>query len=149
MGGLSKTASIYGRRELFFRFGTLRVIRGCCRNSSAANDEKRAYLVPALALASAAGAKGSETRMYPWLKLSSDMILASGEAQRVFALRLMKLSRGGPSAVREANQMVSEKLAASTEAAMTFAGGGSPQKVLRRYRTIMRANEKRLRGGKS
>jgi hypothetical protein len=87
--------------------------------------------------------------MFPWPKFSNDMILASGEAQRVIALRLMKLSRGGPAAIREANQMVSEKVAASVEAAMTLAGGSSPEKVLRRYRTIMRANEKRLRAAKS
>ncbi len=40
--------------------------------------------------------------------------------------------------------MVSEKLAASAEAAITLAGGGSAQTVLTRYRAIMRANEKRL-----
>jgi hypothetical protein len=82
--------------------------------------------------------------MFPWIKLQSDMLLAGGEAQRVIALRLMKLSRGGPAAVREANQMVAEKMAAHAQAALTLAVGGSPEKVLRRYRTIMRANEKRL-----
>jgi hypothetical protein len=40
--------------------------------------------------------------------------------------------------------MVTEKIAASAEAAATLATGGTPQAVLRRYRTIMRANTKRL-----
>jgi hypothetical protein len=79
--------------------------------------------------------------VFQWLKLSSDMVLAGREAQRVIALRLMKLSRGGPGAVQETRTMVSEKMIASLEAAATVAGGGSPEKVLRRYRTIMRANE--------
>jgi hypothetical protein len=40
--------------------------------------------------------------------------------------------------------MVVEKLAASAEAAVTLAGGGSAQTVISRYRAIMLANEKRL-----
>jgi hypothetical protein len=80
----------------------------------------------------------------PWWKLSTDLALAGFEAQRVIALRLMKLAAGGPAADREARKMVTEKIAASAEAAATLATGGSPQAVLRRYRTIMRANTKRL-----
>jgi hypothetical protein len=80
----------------------------------------------------------------PWWKYSRDLTLAGFEAQRVIALRLMKLAAGGPAADAEAHKMVAEKLAASAEAASTLATGGSPQKVLRRYRTIMRANEQRL-----
>jgi hypothetical protein len=62
----------------------------------------------------------------------------------VIALRLATLSAGGPKAEREARLMVVEKLAASAEAAVTLAGGGSPQAVITRYRAIMRSNEKRL-----
>lgn len=40
--------------------------------------------------------------------------------------------------------MMTEKAHASLEAATTLMTGGSPEKVLRRYRTIMRANKKRL-----
>jgi hypothetical protein len=80
----------------------------------------------------------------PWWRYSRDVALAGFEAQRVIALRLMKLSAGGPAANAEAQKMVSEKLAASVEAAATLAKGGSAEKVLKRYRTIMRANEKRL-----
>lgn len=79
-----------------------------------------------------------------WWKFSSDMAAATFEAQRVIALRLMKLAQGGPAAQQEAQKMVSEKIMASTEAAMALASGSSPEAVVRRYRTIMRANEKRL-----
>ncbi len=79
-----------------------------------------------------------------WWKLASDITMAGFDAQRVIALRLARLSGGGPKAEREARQMVMEKIAASTEAAVTLAAGGSPQAVVTRYRAIMRANEKRL-----
>jgi hypothetical protein len=83
-----------------------------------------------------------------WWKFSGDVAAAGFEAQRVIALRLMKLAQGGPAARKEAEKMVSEKMAASAEAAVTLAGGGSLEAVVRRYRTIMRANEKRLSGSK-
>jgi len=83
-----------------------------------------------------------------WWKFSSDVAAATFEAQRVIALRLMKLAGGGPAAQHEAQKMVSEKMVASVEAASTLAGGGSMETVVRRYRTIMRANEKRLSGRK-
>jgi len=79
-----------------------------------------------------------------WWKLSTDLALAAFEVQRVIALRLMKLAAGGPAADREARRMVAEKIAASAEAAATLAAGGSPEAVLRRTRTIMRANQRRL-----
>lgn len=79
-----------------------------------------------------------------WWKLSSDLFSANLEAQRVIALRLIKMSMGGVAAKKEAEKMVIEKMLASMEAATTLAVGGSPKKVLRRYRTIMRANNKRL-----
>ena len=79
-------------------------------------------------------------------KLFSDLTAANLEAQRVIALRLCKLSKGDAAASREAQMMVNEKLLASAEAAMTLASGGSVTTVLRRYRTIMRANGKRLSG---
>ena len=86
--------------------------------------------------------------MRHWWKLSTDLALAGFEAQRVIALRLAKLAAGGPAAEREARRMVTEKIAASAEAAVTIATGGSPETVLRRYRTIMRANNQRLSRGK-
>ena len=79
-----------------------------------------------------------------WWIFSSDIAEAAFEAQRVIALRLVKLAQGGPAAQQEAQRMVSEKVLASTEAVIALASGRSPESVVRRYRTIMRANEKRL-----
>ncbi len=79
-----------------------------------------------------------------WWKFPWYIAAANLEAQNVIALRLTKLAKGGPKAQKEAHRMVSEKVLASIEAATTLACGGSPEKVLRRYLTIMRANTKRL-----
>jgi hypothetical protein len=79
-----------------------------------------------------------------WWKLSHDLVAANLEAQRVIALRLARLAKGGPAARQEAKRMANEKMAASIEAGLTLASGGSPEKVLRRYRTLIRANAKRL-----
>jgi hypothetical protein len=45
--------------------------------------------------------------------------------------------------------MVTEKTAAFAEAAMTLAMGGSARKVVRRYRTHVKANARRLSRRKS
>jgi hypothetical protein len=81
-----------------------------------------------------------------WWKLSMNVAAAGLEAQQVVALRLAKLAKGGPAAEKEAHKMVTEKIAAHTEAALTLAMGGSPASVVRRYRSIVRANNKRLKG---
>jgi hypothetical protein len=83
-----------------------------------------------------------------WWKLSCDIAAANLQAQRVIALRLMKLAQGGPAAQKEAHMMVSEKLVASAEAATSLASGKSVESVVRRYSAIMSANEKRLSGRK-
>jgi hypothetical protein len=80
----------------------------------------------------------------PWMNLTCDMMLAQFEAQRVMGLRLAKLARGGAAADNESRLMVTEKLMAAAEAARALAVGKSPHSVVRRYRTIMRANAKRL-----
>lgn len=79
-----------------------------------------------------------------WWKFSADLVAAGFEAQRVITLRMLKLAEGGAGASAEAHKMVTEKIAASAEAALTLATGGSPQQVLRRTRSIMRANRRRL-----
>jgi hypothetical protein len=84
-----------------------------------------------------------------WWNLAWDVAAANVEAQRVITLRMMKLAKGGPEAQKEAHKMVKEKLVASMEAASTFASGGSPGTVVRRYRTIMRANARRLTRSKA
>ncbi|MBV9571916.1 MAG: hypothetical protein JO056_11815 [Alphaproteobacteria bacterium] len=83
--------------------------------------------------------------MFAWWKFSNDLFQANLAAQRVIGLRMLKLAQNGPGAAQEAHRMVAEKVTASMEAALTLAGGGSPEKVVRRYRTLINANEKRLR----
>lgn len=84
-----------------------------------------------------------------WIQLTFDAALLGVEAQRVIGLRLMKLSAGGSAAQAEALRMVSEKTAALAEAGMTLARGGSAGTVIRRYRSYVRSNKRRLskRGG--
>jgi hypothetical protein len=82
-----------------------------------------------------------------WWKYSRDLTLSAFDAQRVIGLRLLKLAAGGPAASVEARRMLVEKWTASAEAAATLASGGSMPKVLKRYRAIMRSNERRLRRG--
>jgi len=79
-----------------------------------------------------------------WMRLTNDAVMLGFETQRVIGLRLVRLSRGGPAAQSEALRMVTEKTTALAEAGMTFARGGSAGKVIRRYRTHVRANKRRL-----
>ena len=82
--------------------------------------------------------------LLPSLDLTMNAAFLGLETQRVVGLRLMKLAAGGTAAQTEAQLMVTEKMAAFAEAAVTLATGGSAHKVLRRYRTHVRANERRL-----
>jgi ABC-type transport system involved in Fe-S cluster assembly fused permease/ATPase subunit len=79
-----------------------------------------------------------------WIELTTSMALLNLEAQRVIGLRLVKLAAWDAAALAEAQMMVTEKVAALAEASATIALGGSPKTVIRRYRTHVRANEKRL-----
>ena len=79
-----------------------------------------------------------------WMKMSSDLMQAGFEAQHVIALRLVRLAQGGRAAETESRLMVTEKMAAAAEASAALACGKSPQSVVKRYRTIMRANQRRL-----
>jgi hypothetical protein len=79
-----------------------------------------------------------------WMRLTNDAVMLGLETQSVMGLRLMKLSRGGRAAETEALRMVIEKTSALAEAGMTLARGGSPGIVIRRYRTHVRANKRRL-----
>ena len=78
------------------------------------------------------------------MRLTNDAVMLGLETHRVIGLRLMKLSRGGVDAEREALRMVTEKSTALAEAGMTLARGGSAGTVIRRYRTHVRANARRL-----
>ncbi|AWN48454.1 hypothetical protein DK419_20570 [Methylobacterium terrae] len=82
-----------------------------------------------------------------WLRLGFDTVRLGLEAQTVVALRLAKLSLGGAAAQIEAQRMVTEKVEAAAEAAMTLATGGTAERVVRDYRRKVRANALRLSRG--
>jgi hypothetical protein len=79
-----------------------------------------------------------------WMRLTRDAFLLGVEMQRVVGLRWVKLSRGGRAAEAEAVRMVTEKTTALAEAGMTLARGGSAGTVIRRYRSHVRSNKRRL-----
>jgi hypothetical protein len=79
-----------------------------------------------------------------WLALSVDGARLAFETQQVIGLRLMKIAAGGAAAQAEVTRMITEKAFASAEAAATVATGGSARKVVRRYRTRVKANARRL-----
>ena len=79
-----------------------------------------------------------------WLELTTDALRLAFECQRVIALRAMKIAAGGPAARTEAQRIYAEKPFALAEAVVTLATGGSPRSVIRRYRTHIRANARRL-----
>jgi hypothetical protein len=76
----------------------------------------------------------------------------AADSQRVIALRMMRLSSGGPGAVTEATKMISEKVAAFSEsqgaiAAAMLTGRGfeaTAAKAFAPYRRAVRANSRRL-----
>lgn len=53
------------------------------------------------------------------------LMMLAVEASGVIALRMMKMMRGGRTARREANLMVSEKIKAAIEATASLAAGAS------------------------
>jgi hypothetical protein len=82
--------------------------------------------------------------IFDFWKLSREVTLANLTAQRVIALRVARLAGGGAVAHREAKRMIAEKIAASAEATAAIMSGKSPHSVVRRYRSIVGANERRL-----
>ena len=79
-----------------------------------------------------------------WMKFSLDAARLGFEMQTVMALRMLKLARGGKPAETEARRMVAEKGVAFAEAAATLATGGSMNKVVRRVRSRVNQNKRRL-----
>jgi hypothetical protein len=82
-----------------------------------------------------------------WWELAFASARLCQEAQEVVNLRLMKIAFGGNGSHSEAHRMVSEKSFALAEAVGTLVTGGSIDKVLRRYRSHVRANKRRLMRG--
>jgi hypothetical protein len=87
----------------------------------------------------------------PW-KLWSDAWHMGLDAQRVIAMRLVRISAGGAKAEAESRRMVSEKIAAVTAAQMAAAtalasGKGieaAASAALRPVKKTVRANQRRL-----
>jgi hypothetical protein len=82
--------------------------------------------------------------MESWMRLAFISAQAWQEAQAVMILRTLRLARGGALAQAEATRMVTEKSTAFLQAAATIAMGGSTEKVVRGYRSRVRANKRRL-----
>lgn len=66
------------------------------------------------------------------------------EAQQAIWLRALKLSTGGAASDREAERMVTEKVAAAQQAATRMMLGAAPVTIIRGYRRKVRANVRRL-----
>jgi hypothetical protein len=81
-----------------------------------------------------------------WTKLARSASLLGLESHQVIALRLAKLAKGGQAAQKEAQRMVTEKIAAAEAAALKLAMGGTAASVMSDYRKKVRANRARLRG---
>ena len=79
-----------------------------------------------------------------WMNFAFDSARLCQEAQEVMTLRGMKLAAGGPAGQIEAQRMIAEKGFALAEAAGSLASGASMDRVVRRYRNIVRANKQRL-----
>ena len=86
-----------------------------------------------------------------WLALTFQTAQLGLDAQRVVALRLMRLSGGGAAGATEARRMVADKMAALSEAQFAAAAavltGDSHRladKVLRVFKKRVRANRNRL-----
>jgi hypothetical protein len=89
-------------------------------------------------------AKESDLMFKTWMDFVFDAARLMQETQEVIGLRMMKLASGGSAGQAEAERMVTEKNVAAVEALGTLAFGGSLHKVMRRYRSHVRANKRRL-----
>jgi hypothetical protein len=70
--------------------------------------------------------------------------MLSVEAQRVIALRTVKLLSGGTNARVEASLMMTEKIAESMAVAARLLRGGSGEAVVAQVRRRVRSNSRRL-----
>ncbi len=86
----------------------------------------------------------------PWTRLWIDAAGVAADSAFVITLRTLRLMAGGPLAAREAEHMVSEKMAASMEFGAAVASGKvrSPRGAARRAIGVtgkrVRANRRRL-----
>jgi hypothetical protein len=90
--------------------------------------------------------------MNPWFAIAQDATRLSIEAQRVVALRLARLARGGKTGRAEAHRMVAEKVEALAQVQVAVATGvlsGQEAPALTRkaigiYGRRVRSNRRRL-----
>jgi hypothetical protein len=75
-----------------------------------------------------------------WLNL----LMLGIESQQAIALRLARLSKGGPRARRESSLMVKEKLITGAKAGHRLLKGASATDTVKHYRGKVRANIRRL-----
>ena len=75
--------------------------------------------------------------MWNWMMLAM-------ESNRVIGLRIAKLMRGGKAAQREAQRMITEKLAAAAKAGTSLMTGSSTDNIVKQYRSKVKANARRL-----
>jgi hypothetical protein len=73
-----------------------------------------------------------------------DLTMLAMESQQVICLRTIKLARGGKRAHKEAHLMVAEKVAAAFLESGRLWMGARPSSVVKRVRTKVRANARRL-----
>ncbi len=96
----------------------------------------------------------TETSKKPnWFDISMDAWALAAESNMVIAMRMGSLAQGGPSALREAERMVTEKVAANLVLGcdlMTGKLGSSPEAIvsgsIAHYSKSVVANRKRLSG---
>ena len=79
-----------------------------------------------------------------WIRFSLSTARLGYEVHTVMTLRMLKLARGGHAAEAEMQRMMTEKGVAFAEAAATLATGGSMNKVVRRVRSRVSKNKRRL-----
>jgi hypothetical protein len=78
------------------------------------------------------------------MRFAFDAARLGYEVQTVMTLRMLKLARGGCAAEDEVQRMMTEKGVAFAEAATTLATGGSMNKAMRRVRSRVNQNKRRL-----
>ena len=93
----------------------------------------------------------TKTKLPNWLDIGMDAWALAAESNMVIAMRMGSLALGGPTAAREAERMVSEKVAANIALGfdlMTGKLGNSPEAIMSgsiaHYSKSVVANRKRL-----
>lgn len=92
-----------------------------------------------------------KTKSTNWFGISMDAWALAAESNMVIAMRMGTMALGGPAAAKEAERMVSEKVAASFELGVDIATGKhgmSPEKIMSgsiaHYSKTVAANRRRL-----